>query len=288
MPQGANTSKSKNSKKARPPAHQNTFAFKHNPKSKLTEKILSSPIQHCCRRCTDKLEWRKQYRKYKPLTQMAKCNLCSQKNIKSAYHTICDKCTTSDKAKKNLIDAKLKEADLSAADTAAATAIAAASLIAEETSTDPQAAAEPLLSMDAIHRVCAMCAKEVALPDEDQAPETVDEILAREQRRVSLRERKTMERKLEKDNVDERKVAKAERRRLRLLERLGNGGDDDNSDNDDDAESENSEHVDDAIPEEDSDEEDPFLKAVGGADKLLTGEAYQHMLLAKERGRQGA
>jgi predicted nucleic acid-binding Zn ribbon protein len=197
------------------------------------------------------------------------------------------------------MDAKLKETDLSST-LAAASSLCAADegdtmmdhSPAEATATEAATAeSSPPLSMDVIHRVCAMCAKEVALPDEDQAPETVDEILAREQRRVSLRERKTMERKLEKDNVDERKVAKAERRRLRLLDRVENGGGDD--DNNDDDESENSEHLDAAIPEEesheeDSDEDDPFLKAVGGADKLLTGEAYQKMLLAKERGQQGA
>jgi hypothetical protein len=31
------------------------------------------------------------------------------------------------------------------------------------------------------------------------------------------------------------------------------------------------------------DEEDPFLHAVGGESKLLTGEAYQKMLLEREQ-----
>jgi hypothetical protein len=53
----------KKKKKGRPPAHQNTFAFRHNPKSKKTEKILSSPNVGVCNRCRDKIEWRKKYRK---------------------------------------------------------------------------------------------------------------------------------------------------------------------------------------------------------------------------------
>ena len=50
-------------KKGRAPAHQNSFAFRHNPKSKKTEKILSSPNVGVCGRCRDKIEWRKRYRK---------------------------------------------------------------------------------------------------------------------------------------------------------------------------------------------------------------------------------
>ena len=53
----------KKKKKGRAPAHQNGFAFRHNPKSKKTEKILASPIVGVCGRCRDKIEWRKKYRK---------------------------------------------------------------------------------------------------------------------------------------------------------------------------------------------------------------------------------
>ena len=55
-----------------PPAHQNKFAFKHNPGSKLTKKILAAPIVGLCRRCSEIVEWRKKYRKYKPLTAPGK------------------------------------------------------------------------------------------------------------------------------------------------------------------------------------------------------------------------
>ncbi|KAL7560161.1 hypothetical protein ACA910_013171 [Epithemia clementina (nom. ined.)] len=94
MPKNSAANASKKKKSKGPiPAHQNKFAFRHNPKSKTTEKILSSPNVHVCRRCHDKIEWRKQYRKYKPLTQPSKCNICSQKNVKAAYHSICAKCS---------------------------------------------------------------------------------------------------------------------------------------------------------------------------------------------------
>lgn len=53
------------------PKYQNTFAFKHNPKSKKTERILALPIYGLCEKCRKQIEWRKKYRKYKPLTQPA-------------------------------------------------------------------------------------------------------------------------------------------------------------------------------------------------------------------------
>jgi hypothetical protein len=98
MPQTTNPPAKKKKKKdsgigSRIPAHQNKFAFHHNPKSKKTATILASPIQYCCRRCYDKIVWRKRYRKYKPLTQPTKCNLCQQRNVTAAYHTICDRCS---------------------------------------------------------------------------------------------------------------------------------------------------------------------------------------------------
>jgi hypothetical protein len=98
MPQTTNPPAKKKKKKdsgsgSRIPAHQNKFAFHHNPKSKKTATILASPIQYCCRRCHDKIVWRKRYRKYKPLTQPTKCNLCQQRNVTAAYHTICDRCS---------------------------------------------------------------------------------------------------------------------------------------------------------------------------------------------------
>lgn len=54
--------------RTRPQKYQNTYAFKHNPKSKLTKKILEIPNEGVCNKCYEVIEWRKKYRKYKPLT----------------------------------------------------------------------------------------------------------------------------------------------------------------------------------------------------------------------------
>ena len=83
------------SNKSRPPAHQNETAFRHNKSSKKTKKILESPISDLlCPSCKAVIEWRKQYRRYKPLTVSKKCVSCQKKSIKSAYHTRCDDCST--------------------------------------------------------------------------------------------------------------------------------------------------------------------------------------------------
>ena len=67
--------------KGHKPVNDNSFAFRHNPNSKLTKKILGLKNEGLCRRCTDKIEWRKQYRKYKPLRKPAVCLWCSEKKV---------------------------------------------------------------------------------------------------------------------------------------------------------------------------------------------------------------
>lgn len=76
----------------RKPAYQNTFAFKHNKGSKKTAHILGIAHRGLCQRCHEQIEWRKKYRKYKPLKQPRKCNGCDSRAIKRAYHTLCDSC----------------------------------------------------------------------------------------------------------------------------------------------------------------------------------------------------
>lgn len=78
--------------RSRKPAHQNKFAFRHNKSSKKTAKISGISHNGLCRRCQDKIEWRKKFRKYKPLKQAKKCNNCQQKSITRAYHTMCRTC----------------------------------------------------------------------------------------------------------------------------------------------------------------------------------------------------
>eukprot|EP00128_Syssomonas_multiformis_P004568 Colp12_sorted_trinity150504_noHs@15196 len=84
------TAKGNNAKKGQ--KYQNTFAYKHNKNSKKTEVILNMPIDGLCARCKDIIEWRKKFRKYKPLSVAKKCVSCDQKAITKAYHEICDPC----------------------------------------------------------------------------------------------------------------------------------------------------------------------------------------------------
>ncbi|KYQ92581.1 hypothetical protein DLAC_06571 [Tieghemostelium lacteum] len=79
-------------------------AFKHNPGSKKTEMILALPNEGLCYKCHETIEWRKRYRRYKPLTVPGKCNKCQQKTVKRAYHSTCDDCSI-----KNNICAKCNE-----------------------------------------------------------------------------------------------------------------------------------------------------------------------------------
>lgn len=83
--------------KSGPPAHANRFAFTHNRCSKLTKKILAMPIDGVCDRCRAIIEWRKTYRKYKPLTVPKKCVQCERKAVLEAYHIICKSCSTDKK-----------------------------------------------------------------------------------------------------------------------------------------------------------------------------------------------
>ncbi|CAO3598959.1 unnamed protein product [Absidia cylindrospora] len=91
----ATNRKGNNSKKGQ--AHQNTTSWKPNKNSKKTREINALPVYGLCQRCTDVILWRKKYRKYKPLTSVKKCVGCEQKNIKEAYHVLCNNCATEKK-----------------------------------------------------------------------------------------------------------------------------------------------------------------------------------------------
>ncbi|RKP36683.1 hypothetical protein BJ085DRAFT_299, partial [Dimargaris cristalligena] len=72
--------------------YQNTTAYTHNRNSRRTREILALPVNGLCQKCHDTIQWRKTYRKYKPLTVPKKCTKCDQKKIKDAYHIICGDC----------------------------------------------------------------------------------------------------------------------------------------------------------------------------------------------------
>jgi hypothetical protein len=224
----------KKKKKGQVPAHQNTFAFKHNIKSKVTAKILASPNVHVCRRCRDKIVWRKQYRKYKPLTQPGTCNGCKKRNVLAAYHTICESCSIQSNKAKEVIQVEL-------------------ALLALKEKQQEEQQPPPKL------RACAMCVKEIALPDPDGEQENND--LIESMGRIRLRERRSLERQIAKD-----------------ANKSATSSDSPEHNEEEDQESQGS-----ADGEANDDyEEDPFLKAVGGADKLLSGEAYQQKLLEQQ------
>jgi hypothetical protein len=110
--------------------------------------------------------------------------------------------------------------------------------------------------------------KEAALPDANEAG--LDDNITAATRRLKLRERKTLERQQERalnpKRKDERECADEEGSN-EIVE-------DDGLETDEDG-----------LSGSDADD-DPFLKAVGGADKLLTGDAYRNMLLQKAEQHQ--
>ena len=73
-------------------AYQNSFKFKHNKNSMLTRKIAKCPIDRMCKHCVEIIEWKIDFRKYKPLSAPAKCQMCDMKTIYKAYRNICDVC----------------------------------------------------------------------------------------------------------------------------------------------------------------------------------------------------
>lgn len=91
--------------KGKRPAHQNKKAFHSNPHSVKTAKIQALPNEGLCQKCHDIIEWKKKYHKFKPLTAPRKCDMCGERTVVHAYHTVCTNC-----ARSNGICAKCHEA----------------------------------------------------------------------------------------------------------------------------------------------------------------------------------
>jgi hypothetical protein len=291
----------KKKKKGRAPAHQNTFAFRHNPKSKLTEKILESPILHCCRRCHDKLEWRKKYRKYKPRSQLGTCNLCREKRINHAYHTICTKCTTSDQAWKAVRGAQeklmaesedewmennVKDDDDDDDDDDDVNGINLEKNSKEKAASD---VGENLFkSSQKVQRVCAVCVKAPALADEGGQEFSIEEVIAR-MGPMTLRQRRGMERQLLREQKALESSGKqdvkngSDQNRQVLDDENGSNNDVDGDEEEEEEEVDDDDDDDDAIDSNSDryEDNDPFLQAIGGSKNMLVGENYQKMLLRK-------
>mmetsp|Transcript_9624 Transcript_9624/g.19993 ORF Transcript_9624/g.19993 Transcript_9624/m.19993 type:complete len:300 (-) Transcript_9624:1426-2325(-) len=287
-------------KKGKAPAHQNKFAFRHNPKSKKTDQILSYPNVHVCRRCHEKIEWRKQYRKYKPRTQPGKCNLCSMKNVAAAYHTICTKCTTKSTKAKSLLATLSKErhdkwverqqrkeqreqneedGESSDMDGEIEEQPAQSATLEGDKET-PDAEQDEDEEPGDFYRICAVCVKEPALPASDDEDEE-DDGVSRPLQKLSLRQRRTLERQQLQQQKSKTKSSKTAANATEENPAESNH----ENEHTDDNEGSDEELFD--PDEEDDEDEDPFLKAVGGADKLLTGEAYQQKILMEQQKQAG-
>ena len=216
----------------------------------------------------------------------------------AAYHTICTKCAVSDAAISAMekhqgtqhVD-DVENPDTKEEDT--------------EQSNNP-AEQQPLPSQESITnenriqrprkiKVCAMCTHEPALSKYDNMPPEASELVSQIQEleealdsgmsvddghKLTLREVKTVERQLEKLKLEIKEFGK--KKEEDCDEDDEEGGEDDNGDETDEEEENESNDS-----ESEEDEDDPFLKAVGGKDKLLVGEEYQKMLLAKELQKSG-
>ena len=220
----------------------------------------------------------------------------------AAYHTICTNCAGSDKAidameqRRKISTAAVAQSSDSAVDEASTTTTTPNednddNTAVRDSQPTEKAAAAAIKRARRRLRVCAMCTSEPALSKysngdaEDEhlieeihlIEDKIEDGIADNGKKLTLREIKTLERKIEKLHSEIK-----ERRRQR---KEGNDDDDDHDDNSEEqdeasgGEDNDSEQFDD---EEEDEANDPFLLAVGGKDKLLVGEEYQKMLLARE------
>ncbi|WVZ68742.1 hypothetical protein U9M48_017643 [Paspalum notatum var. saurae] len=87
------------SKRQGPPKHQNTYAWKPNLGRKINETEPGgrfrplSEITGVCQRCRDQIDWKRRYGKYKPIVEPAKCQKCSKRAVRQAYHNVCRDCS---------------------------------------------------------------------------------------------------------------------------------------------------------------------------------------------------
>jgi hypothetical protein len=237
----------------------------------------------------------------------------------AAYHTICTNCAGSDRAIDDMEKRRKSSGSAVAqppssdrdAESSTAEINEEEEVVVEEekptstlndddaTSTIPPADQTAIKRARRRLRVCAMCTAEPALSkhsygdgeDEDLIEEIhliedkIEDGVNDDGKKLTLREIKTLERKIEKLQLEMK-----ERRRARYAkeeEEEEEGDDDDEDSNGGDEEEAESVQLAGAAEEQDDDEDDandPFLLAVGGKDKLLVGEEYQKMLLA--RGQQ--
>lgn len=59
--------------------------------------LAAMQVINCCPKCTQVIEWKIQFGKYKTLTRPATCLDCKEKAVKYAYHTRCIPCVEKSK-----------------------------------------------------------------------------------------------------------------------------------------------------------------------------------------------
>ena len=78
--------------------YQNSTAFKPGlyGESRRVKLAAALPLAGLCARCKEKIEWKKKYDKYKPLTAPRRCVACQEKRVKQAYYRLCQECAQSE------------------------------------------------------------------------------------------------------------------------------------------------------------------------------------------------
>ena len=56
------------------------------------DQIQRLMCEGVCDRCREKVQWRFQFAKYKPLRHLASCQECKNKTVTKAYRVLCDSC----------------------------------------------------------------------------------------------------------------------------------------------------------------------------------------------------
>lgn len=77
--------------------YHNSRAFKPglHGESRRVKLAAALPLAGVCARCKEKIEWKRKYDKYKPLTAPKTCVTCHQKKVKQAYYQLCQDCAES-------------------------------------------------------------------------------------------------------------------------------------------------------------------------------------------------
>ncbi|CAN0900171.1 Uncharacterized protein C9orf85 homolog [Linum grandiflorum] len=91
------------SSRSGPPKHQNQFAWKPKAGIKINETEVGGrfrplpAITGVCQRCKEQIDWKRRYGKYKTLIEPAKCQQCSKRAVRHAYHNLCSGCAKEQK-----------------------------------------------------------------------------------------------------------------------------------------------------------------------------------------------